>query len=63
MPLIIEFCFQSWNIMVFVDMPLSVSDYIFLIESNMFLSMDVTIAYFQLPVVYHKVLYCTYYFS
>ena len=47
--------------MVFVDVPLSGSDHISLIESNMFLSMEVTPAYFQLPVVYHKVLYWAYY--
>ena len=37
--------------MVLVDVPLSGSDHISLIENNMLLSMEVTLAYFQLPVV------------
>ena len=48
--------------MVFVDVPLSGSDHICLIESNMFLSMEVTLAYFQLPLIFRKVLYWAHYF-
>ena len=40
--------------MAVVDVPLSGLGHIYLIESNMFLSMEVTLAYFQLPVEYHK---------
>ena len=46
-----------------MDVPLSGSDRISLIESNMFLSMEVTLAYFQSHAVYHKVLYWAHYFS
>ena len=49
--------------MVFVVVPLSGSDHISRIESSMFLSMEVTLAYFQLPVVYHKVPYLAHYSS
>ena len=49
--------------MVFVDVPFSGLNHIKVIESNMFLSMEVTLTYFQLLVVYHKVLYWAHYFS
>ena len=38
--------------MVFVDVPLSGLDHIYLIERNMFLSMEVTLAYFQFNYLY-----------
>ena len=43
--------------MVNMDVPFSGLDHIYLIESNMFLLMEVTLTYFQLLVVYHMVLY------
>ena len=61
--LIIKFCDQNWNIMVYVDVPFSGLDHIYLIESNMFLLMEVILTYFQLLVVYHKVMYWVHYFS
>ena len=48
---------QNWNTRVCVVVPLSGLDLIYQIESNMFLSMAVILTYFQLLVVYHKVLY------
>ena len=38
--LIIKFCYQNWNIMVYVDVPFSGLNHIYLIESNMFLLME-----------------------
>ena len=49
--------------MVYVDVPFSGLDDIYLIESNMFLLMEAILTYFQLLVVYHKVLYWVHYFS
>ena len=49
--------------MVFVDVPLNGLDHSFLIANNMFLLMAVVLIYFQLLVVYHKVLYWVHYFS
>ncbi len=61
--LIIEFCFQNWNIMVFVDVPLSGLDHICLIDNNMFLLMEVILTCFQSLVVYLKALYWVLYSS
>ena len=52
------------DIILFVDVPFSGLDHIYLIESNnMLLLMEVILTYFQLLVVYHKVLYWVHYFS
>ena len=48
---------------LFVDTPLNGLDHIYLIESNMFLLMEVILTYFQLLVVCHKALYWAHYFS
>ena len=49
---------------VTMDMvPLRDLNLILVIESNMFLLMEITLTYFQLIVVYHKVLYWAHYFS
>ena len=54
---IMKFYCQNWNTMVCVVVPLSDLDLIYLIESSMFLSLEVILTCFQLPVVYHKVLH------
>ena len=60
--LIIKFYYRNWNTMVFGDVLLSGLGHILLIESSMFLLMVVILTYFQLHVVYHKVLYRVHYF-
>ena len=55
--LFMQFYYQNWNIMVFVDELLNGLDHIYLIDINIFLLMEAILSYFQLLVVYHKVLY------
>ena len=58
-----QFNYQNWSTIVYVDVPLISSDHVYPLGSNMFLQMEAILIYFQWLVVHHKVLYWAPYFS